>query len=222
MGTKTRFAPCENSQCHGLPASPLLQAQGLGPEGGVGIWVGPAGGWGGGRPGTPRRGEACPRRQAWQEGHSAPHPRRRGRPRLGGQQGVSGSGTLRDEGPEVVLGREAWWLLPAGLAAPAAPRGQKHRSLLPSLSRPPHALPAPLPLRARVGSRSSSSGSPWPLALDLGVHPIPVSSSESSKTSNVTTRGHSAAGKGGGRRTQLGGREGRVTPALSSLRRMPV
>lgn len=116
-----------------------------------------------------RRGEACPRRQAWQEGHSAPHPRRRGRPRLGGQQGVSGSGTLRDEGPEVVLGREAWWLLPAGLAAPAAPRGQKRCSLLPSLSRPPHALPAPLPLRARVGSRSSSSGSPWPLALDLGV-----------------------------------------------------
>lgn len=137
-------------------------------------------GWARGRVGRgkawhPRRGEACPRRQAWQEGHSAPHPRRRGRPRLGGQQGVSGSGTLRDEGPEVVLGREAWWLLPAGLAAPAAPRGQKRCSLLPSLSRPPHALPAPSPsgLAWAAGPRPQAAPGLWLLTLGSTQFPFP-------------------------------------------------
>lgn len=88
MGTKTRFASGENSRCRGLPAPPSSRLQGLCPEGGVGIWVGPAGA---GEAWHPLRGEARRRCPPWLEAHSAPPG---GRPRPGEQKRVRGSGTL--------------------------------------------------------------------------------------------------------------------------------
>lgn len=54
--------------------------------------------------------------------------------------------------------------------------------------------------------------------LTLGVHPFPSSACESWKTPNVTTRGHSATGKGRGRKTRQRVRKGMEGPTHRGLR----